>query len=166
VNDETDARYPRLKRLVVLAALFGGLCLAIMMLMSSATSFRVMPVFVSVRTNPPPQLAGVLGNHSNCFVSIPYAHAADKLVTPSDLDQIKQALPWSKTAGRLFRPVALVIDSPTEAHAEFWRRRKPLRVTLFKTGELWRVEGVYRGGQVDFLTPPGFLDKSADKLPF
>ena len=147
-------------------AVVGGVLIVVLILIRAMTSFGSLPVFVSVRTNPPPQFAAALANNSNYFVSIPYLQAADKLVTPSDLEQIKQAIPWSKTVGRLFRPVALVIESPTEAKAEFWRRRKPLHVTVIKTGGVWRVEYVGRGGQVDFITPPGFLDKMADKLPF
>jgi hypothetical protein len=125
-----------------------------------------MPVYVRVPTNPPPQLAAALGHNTNWFISIPYAQAADKFVTQADLEQIKQSIPRTKTIGRMFSPTALKIESPTKAEAEFWRRRTFLHMTLIKTGEIWQVEYLGRGGQIHWSKPPGLLDKLEKKLPF
>ena len=162
----TRERSKVLRRLLALVAFFAALLLVVAIAGRVRSSVQNMPVYVSVLTNPTPQFAAALGSNTNCFVDVPYAQAANKLVTEADLKLIKEAIPRSKTIGRLFSPRALVIKSPTEVEAEFWRRRTPLWMTLVKTGEVWRVEYLGRNGQIDWVIPPGFLDKLEKKLPF
>lgn len=143
-----------------------GVLVLVLAFSGGSASIQNMPVYVKVPTNPSPQLAAALGVNTNWFVSIPYAQAVNKLVNESELKKIKQAIPRFKTVGRLFSPRALVIDSPTEVSVEFWRRRTPIWMTMIKTGEIWQVEHLGRGGQIHWTTPPGFLDKLEKKMPF
>ena len=127
-------------------------------------SIDAMPVCVSVPTNPPPQLAAALGEQNNWSVPVPYSAVTNKPVTVAEILEIKRAIPRLQTVGRLYRPYCIDIGSPTNAVAEFWRRRKPLSVFLVRSDGIWKVESI-ASGIAHFSTPPDLLDRISDRTP-
>jgi hypothetical protein len=149
-----------------IAAVAGGLLAGFILFSLADNPIQSAPVYVRVRTNPPPQIVALLGSNTIYSVSVPLAQVNQPPVTDADVLKIKRAIPWSKTVGRLYLPSEIEITSSSEAEAHFWRRRKPMTVTLVKTGEVWRIEWIGSGGHVDSATPPGVLDGISNALPF
>ncbi len=149
---------------LVIGMMMGLLCLSLLVAWRMESSIDAMPVYVSIATNPPPQVAATLGKQTNWFVQVPYSSVTNKPVTEAEILEIKRAIPRLRTVGRLYRPYSIGIDSPTNAVAAFWRRRKPLFVHLEKVGEIWKIQSA-GGAIVHFSNPPDLLDRISQSAP-
>lgn len=122
------------------------------------------PVYVCTPTNLPPPFASIVG--TNIHVALPYAQAPNKLVTPKDITEIRKCLPAWRTCAWFYRPTGITVDSPEEAHVDFWRRRMPLSIQIIKKDGAWKLERIQKGGQVCFSNPPDFWDEVSNRLPY
>jgi hypothetical protein len=123
-----------------------------------------MPVYVMVPTNGA-AISPVFGTNI-ISVQTPYADVTDKLVTERDIDQIRKAIPWTKTSGLFYRPWAIDVYSSNNVEATFYRGNKPTRVHLVRTNADWEVEYISTGGQDIYPPVPSLADKINQWLPF
>jgi hypothetical protein len=147
----------------------GGLFLAVVVLVLVAgfarhnIAIHSAPVSVATLTNALPGIP--LPPGQPVFVRLPYEQAPDKFVTPADIKAIRDNMPKPRTFIWLYQPAGITIDSPTNARADFWRRRMPLTVEMTKQNGVWEVEDIRKGGQVCGAAPD-WLDELSDKLPY
>jgi hypothetical protein len=143
----------------------------IVLVPQSIYPIRNVEVYVRIPTNAPAWIVSAAATNSNdfptngWFTSIPYNQATNKLVSESDILEIKGAIPWRKTVGHLCRPVGIVIESSTEARAEFSRCHIDLIVRLSKENQRWEVQDI-QASKWCLTGPPDFWERIAEKLPF
>jgi hypothetical protein len=158
-----------------LTALLCGIAIAaiwfVIRFANLSSSIQNMPVYVRLSAMPaPPELLPMLRGKARPLSFRPlvlFQNATNPPVSKFDLEQIKRAIPTSKTIARLYRPnrITLEVESSSHAEAEFWRGRRPLFVSLIKTNETWQVERIY-SAQYDFATPGTLWERISEALPF
>ncbi len=161
-----------LKKLVL------ALCISVIGIVGSALlvltfthMIQGMKVFVETPTNAPPfvlatadSTTNILIPKNNWIVDIPFNEATNKFISETDIEQIKKAIPWHKMILHLYLPKEIVVETPTEAYAEFSRQHIGLRVRLVKRDNLWQVEDI-RSFEWELAGPPNLHERIAESLP-
>jgi hypothetical protein len=141
-----------------------------LIILRSAYSIQNMKVFVTTPTNAPPWVTAVAAtNHliptDNWVIDVPYTQATNKLVSEIDIAEMKEVIPWHKTVLRLYRPSYIVVESPTEAYAEFSRFHMVLRARLIKKNNKWNIDEI-RSSKWELARPLTSRERAAEALPF
>jgi hypothetical protein len=133
-----------------------------------------MPVYVDQPTNAPPWVFAAAAKYNTTnqilistngwMTWVPFEDATNKFISETEIAQIKRAIPWNKTLLHLYLPDAVVIESPTNAHAEFRRQHIFLFVHLKKEDNSWHVKSI-DSSTGELTGPPDWKQRIAASLP-
>lgn len=160
------------KLIIALCVLAVGILGLGLFVLTFVQPIQGMKVYVEAPTNAPAWVIAEASTNESMkelatnswTTQIPFADATNKFVSETDIFQIKQAIPWSKTILHFYVPEAVVVESPTSAYAEFWRQHLFLYVHLKKEGGSWNVSSI-SSGTADLIGPPNWKQRVAASLP-
>jgi hypothetical protein len=157
------------KLFVALGVLIAGIFGAGLFVLTFISPIQGMKVYVLAPTNPPPRILAMASTNNSIStngwtIRIPFEDATNKFVSETDIVQIKQAIPWNKTTLHLYFPQRIVVNSPTNAYAEFSRKHIVLHVYLEKRDDIWQVEHLF-STKWDLHRSPDLQERIAESLP-